>query len=342
VIVSSNAIPWERLFNVTAPDATAEAGPAATTLIAVFLIGLPLTVAGVVQSALQTGYLTSLWSIAGSLAALVALLIAITIHATLPGLILALTGTSLVVALINATVLFGKQQQWLAPRMRDFRGTTAKSLIRVGLLFMILQFAGVAAYQLDNIVIAQILGPEHVQQYAIPAKLFLLAPTVLSFALVPLWPAYREAISRGDSEWVGRTLSRSIHLGLVIVVPLSLLLIVASPGLIELWVGDAVSPSLPLLLGLGIWNALMGLSGPIAMLLNGANAIGFQALCAVLMAFANVALSILLVRHIGVAGAVFGSVAAQVIFVLAPAAWYVPRILTRIRINPHGATPRPT
>jgi len=339
--VTYPAVPWARLFNVSSADASREAGPAAGMLIALFVIGFPLGVVGVIQSALQSGYMTSLWSIVGSIAGLAALLLAIGARGGLPILILALSGAGLLAAAFNGLVLFRWQRRWLVPRLRNFRVAAAGSLLRVGVLFVVLQLAGLAAYQLDNFVIAQILGAPAVQQYALPVKLFTLAPTLVSFALIPLWPAYREAISRGDADWVGRTLSRSIRLALLINVPAAIALIIAGPTLLHVWVGGAVSPSLTLLIGLAVWNIMNSLSGPLAMLLNGANVIAFQAVLAVLMAACNVAVSIFLVARIGVSGAIYGSIVAQALFGLLPLAWYVPRLLARIRLSP-GAAARPT
>ena len=339
-LVAYPAVPWARLFNVSSPEAAREAGPAAGMLIALFVIGFPLGVAGVIQSALQSGYVTSLWSIAGSIAGLAALLLAIGARAGLPLLIVALSGAGLLAATFNGLVLFRWQRRWLMPRLRDFRVAAAGSLLRVGVLFVVLQIAGLAAYQLDNFVIAQILGAPAVQQYALPVKLFTLAPTLVSFALIPLWPAYREAIARGDADWVGKTLGRSILLALLINVPAAVVLIAAGPFLLHLWVGDAVSPSLVLLIGLGVWNILNSLTGPFAMLLNGANVIAFQAVCAILMAVCNVAVSIFLVARIGVSGAIYGSIVAQILFILLPSAWYIPRLLARIRQAP-AAVARP-
>jgi O-antigen/teichoic acid export membrane protein len=333
------AIPWARLFNVDSAQAVSEAGPAAITLIALFIVGLPLSVAGVVQSAYQSGYVSSLWSVAGSVGSLAALLFAIAAHATLPLLIIALTGSGLLAALLNAVILFRRQRPWLAPRLRDFRAAAASSLLRIGVLFLVLQLAGLAAYQLDNFVIAQILGAEAVQQYAIPVKLFSLAPTLVSFALIPLWPAYREALARGDADWARRTLRRSIRLALAVNVPAAIFLVVAGPFLLHAWVGDAVSPTLALLAGLGIWIIMNALTGPLAMLLNGANVIGFQAVCATLMAICNVGVSVFLVSRIGVSGAVYGSIVAQALFILLPSWWYVPRLLARIPTRaPSGGT----
>jgi O-antigen/teichoic acid export membrane protein len=72
------------------------------------------------------------------------------------------------------------------------------------------------------------------------------------------------------------------------------------------------------------------LNGPFAMLLNGANIIGVQAVLSVLMAVANVGISIYLVQHIGVSGAVYGSVISQLFCIVIPEIWYVRRLLKRL------------
>ncbi len=82
------------------------------------------------------------------------------------------------------------------PRFRDVHLGTARPLLKTGSFFLVLQLTGLVAYSLDNVVIAQIMGSSAVQEYAVPTKLFGLAPTLLSFALAPLWPAYREAMAR--------------------------------------------------------------------------------------------------------------------------------------------------
>jgi Na+-driven multidrug efflux pump len=84
------------------------------------------------------------------------------------------------------------------------------------------------------------------------------------------------------------------------------------------------------MLGLGLWLAMNTFNGPLAMLLNGAGAMGFQAICAILMAVGNVTISVFLVYRIGVSGAVWGSLIAQAVFILLPSAWYVPRLLRRL------------
>ena len=332
------AIPWAHLFNVASPAAVTEAGPASAAFFAAFALGLPLGIVGQVQLAYQSGYISSAWAIVGNLGSLVALLLVIYLRDSMLTLVVALTGGGLVAAVLNGWFLFRRQRPWLMPRRRDVDFSTARSLLRTGALFLVLQVAGLAAFGLDNLVIAQILGASMVQEYAVPARLFMLAPSLLSFALAPLWPAYRESLARGDAAWVRSAARRSVALAAIVNIPSSLLLVVVAPWLLQVWVGSAVHPAAVLLVGLGVWAILNTLNGPFAALLNGANVVGFQAACAVIMAIANVAISILLVQRIGVAGAVWGSVIAQAVFGLLPQLWYVRRLLRRLPPTPAAGT----
>ena len=333
-------IPWAGVFSVHTQPAVAEAGPAAAVLIGAFALGLPLGVVGTVQLAHQAGYISSAWAIVGNLGSFVALVAIISLHGNLPILMLAMTCAGLPVALINGWFLFRRQRPWLMPRLADVDFRAGRGLLRVGSLFVVLQIAGLVAYSLDNVVIAQIMGADAVKQYAIPTKLFVLAPTLMSFVLIPLWPAYRESMARGDAAWVKRTLRRSIILASLVNIPSTVVLVLAGPWIIQIWVPALdLQPTMLLMLGLGTWTIMNSLNGPFAMLLNGANVIGFQATCAVFMAIANVTISILLVQRIGVSGAVYGSVIAQIVFILIPNIWYLRRLLRRLATSPSDATP---
>ncbi len=324
-------VPWAGVFAVHTEPAMSEAGPAAAVLLGAFALGLPLGIVGTVQLAHQTGYISSAWAIVGNLGSFVALVVIIALHGSLPLLVLGMTCVGLPVAFLNGWFLFRRHRPWLMPRLRDVDLRTAGPLLKTGSFFIVLQIAGLVAYSLDNVVIAQIMGAGAVKEYAVPTKLFILAPTLLSFVLLPLWPAYRESMARGDGAWVKRTLRRSIILAALVNIPSTVVLVIAGPSIIQVWAPQLhLQPTLLLMLGLGTWTIMNTLNGPFAMLLNGANIIGFQAISAVLMAIANVTISILLVQRIGVSGAVWGSVIAQLFFVLIPDIWYVRRLLRRL------------
>jgi O-antigen/teichoic acid export membrane protein len=320
--VTYGFVPWPRVFNVVSPDAAEVAGPAMAVFVAITLVGLPLGVAQGIQAGFQEGFASSGWQGVGSVFSLLGLLIAIAVKADLPWLVLALGGGPVVAALLNGVVLL-RRRPWLIPRVRLATIPAVKHMMQFGLMFFILAVAAAVAYQTDNIVIAQLLGPEQVTQYAVPMKLFMIAPLILSFALTPLWPAYGEALARRDHAWVKRTLVRSLLISSSFGIIMSGLLLVLGRPLLHAWAGSTINPTTPLMLALAAWAVANSVTGPIAMLLNGANALRFQAFWASVMMTANIALSIALTRLVGISGPAWGSVVAQVSFVLLPSAIYL-------------------
>jgi O-antigen/teichoic acid export membrane protein len=113
-------------------------------------------------------------------------------------------------------------------------------------------------------------------------------------------------------------------------VPGALLLVLFGSQITNLWLGEGrVEIPQSLLVSFGLWLMLNAIGGPLAMLLNGANIVRFQAVTAVAMAIVNVGLSVLFTGWIGVAGPVLGSVVAQLTCIVLPSMFYVSRMWNR-------------
>jgi len=330
-------LPWSRLYNLSSELASAEAGPATATLLLCFLAGLPLGLVIQVRLAYQEGFINNFWQAVGGLLGLGLLILAVQREAGLPWLILAVAGVPVLMMAVNGLDLFVRSRPWLRPNRQALDLKAGRVILRTGTLFLALQIAAAVGYQTDNIVIAQFLGAAQVTQYAVPLRLFNLVPTVLSFFLMPTWPAYSEALARHDIAWARRTLRRSVIFCLAVSLPLVAGLIVFGPAILRAWVGTTVTPSGLLLVGLGLWALSTSLNGPLAMFLNGANVIAFQVQTAILMAVFNLVLSIGLVQVIGLPGPIYGTVLAQIVFILIPSAVYVPRLFARYSFVPGEA-----
>lgn len=332
-------VPWAGIFNVRSAPALDEAGPAAAVLVVCFLVGMPVGALQQVRLGLQQGYLNSIFVGAGNIGGLVLVVWAIHMRLGLPWLVLAMAGAPLLATLVNGLALLARSP-WLRPSLRDVNFAVARSLLRVGLLFLVLQLAVAVAYTSDSIIIAAMIGPSAVAEYAVVIKLFMIPTLMVGFALAPLWPAYREALSRGDVGWVQKTFRQSIRMSLWVAGPVSAALVVLGLPIIALWVGtSAVQPTFGLVLAVGIWTTVSAVGNATAMLLNGVQVIRFQVVIASLMAAANVLLSVVLVSFIGVAGVVWGSVIAYSLFSLIPVALYLPRLFARLESGPAQSRP---
>jgi len=183
-------------------------------------------------------------------------------------------------------------------------------------------------YESDALVLTQILGPTAVTTYSVTMRVFLVVPALANFVLAPLWPAYGEAISRGDVHWVRQTLRRAIRGGLLLTVPGAAVLALVARPFIAAWAG-VESPYL-LICAAAIWVIVMTLGAVIAAFLNGARVIRAQIVAAVTMMIANLGLSIVFTHWLGVSGVIWGSIAAEGAVVVVLLVVVVPSVVSRL------------
>lgn len=321
---------WSKIFNVTSAKAVGESAPVIAVFAACFLINLPIGIVQRIQLGYQEGFVNSLWIAVGNVLGLAGVLGVIYFRGGLPYLVLALVGAPIIAQLLNGAFLFGFKRPWLLPRPRFFSTIVAKRILKLGFLFFVLQTAVAVGFQSDNLVIAQIMGAEAVTQYAVPMRLFSMITVLLGIMLAPIWPAYGEALAREDIGWVKRALSRSLIASLAIAVPLVAVLVMFGKSIVEAWVGPSVQPSNLLLIGMGCWTILYSILNPVAMFLNGASEVNFQIVTALTMTIVNLLLSVILVRVIGVSGAIWGTVISLSLCTLIPYVWFVPRFIASI------------
>ena len=320
-------VPWYRLFNVHTAVAIAESGPAMAVFFGCFLVSLPLGIVNRIQSGYQQGFANNLWMALGSLLGLGAVVTTCRLRAGLPWLVLAMTGAPALATLLNGCVVFGVQRPWLLPSWRHGDFEAGRKLFRLGMMFFVLQVANALAFSSDNIVVAQVLGPNAVTQYSVPARMFSTITMLIYTALASLWPAYGEALARQEFDWIRRTLRRSIAVGLAIAIPANLFLVLFASRLLHFWVGNKVAPTFLLLAGFASWGIVTAISNPLNTFFNGTSEVKFLVVLAVLAAPTNLALSVFLTRHLGVPGPVWGSVISNTVVVLVPCAIFVPRLL---------------
>jgi len=324
-------VPWAALFNVKSALAQQEVGPAVAVFIVCFALAIPVTIVQRVQSALQRGFLAALWQCGASVLGLAGVLVAIHHEASLPWLVFAFVGAPLLASVLNSLLFFGRMQPELAPTLAAVSSGAANQLVRTGGLFLVLQIVAALAYASDSLIIARVMGASAVADFAVPERMFSVVTLVLGMVLAPLWPAYGEAISRGDGAWVRRTLRRSVFTAVALSAVCSFSLLLLAPWLLELWVGKAIGVSSLLLVALAVWKTIEAGGNALAVFLNGAHVVRAQVVMAIFTAAAALFLKFTLVASMGIAGAVWATVIAYSLFTALPTAVLMPRILGGLR-----------
>lgn len=324
-------IAWERLFNVKTAGARAEAGPAVLAFFVCFAIAIPVNVVQKVQAGLQRGFLASSWSCAGSVLSLCFVLLVVHWQGGLVELVVAFLAGPLIANLANTVVFFGFQHRDIAPRLSAVSRQAARHVLQTGLLFLVMQITTALIFNADSLIITQVIGPAAVPEYSIPDRMFSVIPMCIQMLLTPLWPAYREALSRNDHAWCIRVVRRSMLTAVGGAAVMALGLVIFGKDIIHLWVGGGIAVPMIVLVGFGLWKVIEAAGFAMAMFLNGAHVIREQVWTAVATALAVVVFEIAMVRALGVPGAIWAKIGAYLLFTVLPFLFLTPGILRRLR-----------
>jgi O-antigen/teichoic acid export membrane protein len=320
-------VSWPGLFNVSSATAVREAGPALAVFVWCFLVNVPLGIVQRIQMGCQEGYVSALWSALGQIGALLAVIAAIRYEGGLPALILAMSGVPILVTAASAVYLFGRQHRDLRPRWALASWATALRIVGTGGWFLLLQIIAAFHYSADNLIIARLLGPSEVSRYAVGMRLALVCPMITGMWLMPLWPAISEAVARDDWLWVRRTFKRAFVWSTVFNFVGAIVLTTIGDAIAHVWIGRDINLGFGLLGGFGLFTLAAGISGPVAMFMNGMGIIKIQTVTCVLMAVVSLWARIHFAPAYGVTGVILSNAASQIALVSLPSLWILSRAI---------------
>ena len=322
--VAVPSLPWRSLLGISRQIRETEITATLAVVTACFLTRFPLSIVGRIRMGLQEAYITDVWRMAGAVGQVILLTFAIKLNLGLPILCLILAGLPVLTDLANwATLVAGRR--WTLPRAFRISRRVLRDALGTGLLFLVLQLCTLVSYESNNLIISSVLGVERVPDYSIPMRLFMFGPTIMAFVLRPLWPAYGEAVERGDLAWVKRTLQRSMQWSLALILPGGLLLVLLANPILRLWIGDTVSVERSMAIALYLFIVESVLITALSRFLNGIGAIGFQVACNVVLAILSVPLAVWLAGRVGIPGVVWSRALLCGFTVLLPSSVYIHR-----------------
>jgi O-antigen/teichoic acid export membrane protein len=276
---------------------------------------------------LQQGYQYSLWQLCGGIAGFAGVLCGIWLHASLPILILAIAGAPVFTTILNAVYFFGFVRPDLLPRRKYVSRDVIRQIFHLGSMFFVMNVVVTISFSADNFIIARTLGALAVAQFAIPQRMFSIIGVMIGILVTPLWPAYGEAVSRGDMTWVRRTLFRTLLGVFALTSVVSAALTLFSKPILRLWVGPSIHPPYVLLIGLAAWAVMSSCSGTLQSFLNGASIMRFQVWTHCIFGVASLAAKVWSIRHYGVVAIPWATVITYGLLILLPSALYVPRLI---------------
>jgi len=337
--VALNVLPWQTLLG--APDlSSSQINAAVAVFVVCAALAIPFGVGQRILVGLQQGATANLWAAAAAASALVGVVIASLLGGSMAVFVGATLGMPVLVAGVETAVVLSRLHADLRPRLHLVSRASVTDLASVSGLYLVLNMAVSVAYQSDALIVASLLGAGSAAVFAVTLRMFGLVSGLFTGAITQMWPAMTEALERGELAWVRSRFGRVLGLTLALTSVGSLILVVFGRLLVRLWVGEGLVPPLSLLIAFAAWTIYSLAMSQCSMLLNAAHVVAPQVVMAVLMASANIALSIWFTQQWGIVGPLVGSLIAHVIFAGVPTIVLVRRVLDG-RLRGTVAAPAP-
>lgn len=146
----------------------------------------------------------------------------------------------ILVFFIASIILFRKFYRYLSPSFKNVDFSLTSDLLNLGVKFFIIQMADIIMFTSTNFLISSFINPGEVVIYNIAYKLFIVSTMLFSIVLTPMWSAITDAYAQDDFEWIKRSVRKIQKLGFIMIIGVVLLLLV-SPFVYKIWIGDRVN-----------------------------------------------------------------------------------------------------
>lgn len=243
---------WPCILNCDFIDAT-ELVLCVVMVLAVFVVQFVLELISVVLQADQRAAISSLFKPLANILSLVAILALIPFyHNSLVYACLALTIPIVLVLFIANTYLFHKRYNKIAPSFKDFRKDCIKDIYSLGVKYFTSQFSALVVFSTASFLLSHYVAPTEATIYNTAWAYFGIVVAFNTMVLQPLIAAVTDAYVKKEMQWV-KNIFKKISLysaGLSVV---EILLLVISPFVFKLWLGDRLTIPMELCIAMTIY-----------------------------------------------------------------------------------------
>ena len=201
----------------------------------------------------------------------------------------------------------------VAPSLAAFDRSLVGSLYGLGVKFFLIQVQLVVFFQCTNLLIAYLSGPDAVSVYNVAYKYLSTGLLLFVIVLNPLWPAFTDAYVKQDYEWMRSVYRRMRRLCLILCL-LTLVMVVISPWVYRLWIGDKLSVPLSLSVLIGLYMIINQWYQLHVFIVNGIGCIRLQTYVCLVGLFLHLPFSLILGHWIGYISVVYSMLLITAIY----------------------------
>ena len=240
VSVINGFLDWSKILNIEAKYKT-ELSQVFILLVSFFGLNIIFSTFTTMLTADQRPAMSSMISVSGQAIALLViyLLTRINNSGNLYTLAFVFSGIPVAVIFIGSILFFKTKYKKFAPSLKYIRFRQIKDILGLGFEFFIITTSMLFIFNLMNVIISRVLGPETVTDYNIAYKYFNTLFMLFVLILNPFWSAFTDAYTRKDFVWMKRMFDKLEKLWLLSI-PLLALMYIVSMYFYRFWIGDAV------------------------------------------------------------------------------------------------------
>jgi len=220
----------------------------------------------------------------------------------------------LVLILANCWFFRGRYNIY-KPSIKSVAFSKAGILFNLGIKFFIVQIEAIILYQTNNIIIAQLFGPEQVTPYNVAFKYFSVLLMAYTIIISPFWSAFTDAWAKQDIQWIRQIIRRLVRLWVGLFLS-GLVMLACSSWIYAVWVGDKVYVSYTMSMLIMTWVLVKAWNGIFVQFLNGVGKISLQLVIGFCAAIINIPLSIYLGKLIGIEGIFVANILLSLVTIL--------------------------
>tara|TARA_B100000809_G_C15140054_1_gene532718 strand:+ start:4137 stop:5489 length:1353 start_codon:yes stop_codon:yes gene_type:complete len=267
-------------------------------VFSVFCLQFVIKLINVVFVADQKPAMSSLINTIGSLVSLIAIIVLLkTTEGSLLYLGASFSIINLVIPFLAGLWFFNTSYKHYKPTFKFVDFSYAKELLSLGIRFFIMQGAALVVFMTDNIIIAQVSGPQDVTPYNIAFKYFGVITIFFTIVTSPYWSAFTEAYIKKEMGWIKSVMKKSIGLWLAFV-GVTLVMLFLSDFVYELWLGTEVVIPFKLSLVMALYVTMASSIMIFANFLSGVGKVKLSVFHSIFVGIINVPLSIFFAKNL--------------------------------------------
>ena len=320
----------QKFFNIT--PAQADIGRQVLLIISAYVaLGFPVSVFGGIVNGFQRHYLNGSVSISTSI---VVACVNVAVLLGGYGLVELVAATTTIRALSHIGYALNAYRAYpgLRIRLSNVRLARLREVTGFSAFILLIDLANKVNYSTDAIVIGAFMGTVSIAIWAVAQRLIEAVQIVTGQLNGAMFPIIVDTATVGQADRLRQLFIQGTRISLAMVVPIATGLSLLAEPLVLAWVGPDFAGSVPIIHILTIAVAIRVGNSTATTLLKGAGQHRLLATSNLLIAGANLAMSIVLVRHLGLIGVALGTliaVGSVSIFVLFPAACRRVQLSTR-------------